>query len=389
MFTTFFITISLLIVTSIIFYFGGFGEDLNFLIDFIKKEGISFIKWIVFVGLFSVLWSISFIKSNAVKIIGIIQFYLFKQKLLKHKFFKICLDNLSLSTYDNLKFSDPKKREIYKIIIFIEYTVLFYYMNFIVSKVYSNFYKFKDKRNIFKSKSLIIEELKEMPLMVKTYLEFLTYSNNGKTKKIEDFIQDEFLSLRKDLWEHLINQILMSLRNTENVYDRLESMLNDLLKYLDDFKFSVSKWVERANGTFEGIVPYATFKGTIFNPGNKTALVLIDSDLGIGVISWKTFGTITEHLRLVKIALDAQQEFLVRDWIVDLRRVNIMPLTILRYWVKWFNDLQNEKVNNITIILPREEHLSSVIIKILKEISIINFNKTMENALINLFILRD
>ena len=66
-----------------------------------------------------------------------------------------------------------------------------------------------------------------------------------------------------------------------------------------------------------------------------------------------------------------------------------MPLTILRYWGKWFKDLQNEKVANITIVLPREEHLSSVIIKILSEIPIVNFNKTMENALMNLFILRD
>ena len=389
MFKNIFIFISLLILTSVIFYFGDLGKDLNYIIHFIKKEASSFLKWIVFVGLFSILWSISLIKSSTIKIIGIIQFYLFKQKLLKHKFFKVCLDNLSLSTYDNLKFSDPKKREIYKNIVFLEYTILFYYVYFIISKIYKNFYKFNDKRNLFRTKSVIIEELKEIPIMIKTYLETTTYINNGKNKKIEEFIQEEFLALRKDVWEHLINQILMSLRNTENVYDRIEGILNDLLKYLDDFKFLVSKWVERANGTFEGIMPYAVFKGTIFNPGSKTAAILIDSDLGIGIISWKTFGSMSEHLKLVKFALDAQREFLVRDWIIDLRKVNIMPLTILRHWVKWFNDLQNEKVSNITIVLPREEHLSSIIIKILKEVTIINFNKTMENALMNLFILRD
>lgn len=384
-----FIFVSLLILTTVVFYFGDFGKDLNYIIHFIKKEASSFLKWIIFVGLFSILWSISLIKSSTVKIIGIIQFYLFKQKLLKHKFFKICFDNLSLSTYDNLKFSDPKKREIYKNIVFLEYTVLFYYVYFIISRIYANFYKFNDKRNLFRNRATIVEEFKEIPIMIKTYLDTITYVNNGKNKRIEEFIQEEFLALRKDVWEHLMNQILMSLGNTENVYDRIESILNDLLKYLDDFKFSVSKWVERANGTFEGIIPYAIFKGTIFNPGSKTASILIDSDLGIGIISWKTFGSMLEHLKLVKFALDAQREFLIKDWIIDLRKVNIMPLTILRYWVKWFNDLQNEKVNNITIVLPREEHLSSVIIKILKEITIINFNKTMENALMNLFILRD
>lgn len=389
MFKIIFTSTALLILTATIFYFGDLGRDLNYILNFAKKEIDSFLKWIVFIGLFSFMWSIAFIKSSSIKIIGIIQFYLFKQKLLKHKFFKICLDNLSLSTYDNLKFSDPKKRDIYRNIVFVEYTILFYYVYFIISRIYGNFYKFSDRRKMFRSKSLIIEELKEIPKMVKTYLQIVTYTNNGKEKKIEDFIQDEFLSLRRDLWEHLINQILISLKNTENIYDRIESILNDLLKYMDDFKFSVSKWVERANGTFEGIIPYAVFKGTIFNPGSKTALVLIDSDLGIGIVSWKTFGTMTEHLKLVKTALDAQNEFIIKDWIIDLRKVNIVPLTILKYWVRWFNDLQNAKVNNITIVLPREEHLSSVIVKILKEVNIINFNKTIENALMNLFILRD
>ena len=177
-----FIFVSLLILTTVVFYFGDFGKDLNYIIHFIKKEASSFLKWIIFVGLFSILWSISLIKSSTVKIIGIIQFYLFKQKLLKHKFFKICFDNLSLSTYDNLKFSDPKKREIYKNIVFLEYTVLFYYVYFIISRIYANFCKFNDKRNLFRNRATIVEEFKEIPIMIKTYLDTITYVNNGKNK---------------------------------------------------------------------------------------------------------------------------------------------------------------------------------------------------------------